>query len=115
MRSAPGAVGTERAPAFSMEVRKPDDGNPQTAARIREEASAYLLTEEEIAAQRAEGRRRVERWLEQMAEEDDGNAESGPEQRDQSRDGASGDGSRGKGPRSKRTRPPGASSGDDAA
>ena len=106
-------VGTERAPAFSMEVRKPDDGNPQTAARIREKASAYLLTEEEIAAQRAEGRRRVERWLEQMADED--RTESEPEQRDQSRDGASGDGSRGKGPRSKRTRPPGASSGDDAA
>ena len=98
-----------------MEVRKPDDGNPDTAARIREEASAYLLTEEEIAAQRAEGRRRVERWLEQMADEGSGKGESEPEQRDQSADGASGDGSRGKGPRSKRTRPPGASSGDDAA
>ncbi len=108
-------VGTERAPAFSMEVRKPDDGNPETAARIREEAGAYLLTEEEIAAQRAEGRRRVERWLEQMAEDEGGTAESEPEQRDQLRDGASGDGSRGKGPRSKRTRPPGASSGEDAA
>ena len=105
-------VGTERAPAFSMEVRKPDGGNPETAARIREEASAYLLTEEEIAAQRAEGRRRVDLWLEQMADED--KRESGPERGDQSRDGASGDGSRGKGPRSKRT-PPGASSGEDAA
>ena len=105
-------VGTERAPAFSMEVRKPDDGNPQTAARIREEASAYVLTEEEIAAQRAEGRRRVDLWLEQMAEED--KPESGPEQADQSGDGVSGGGSRGKGPRSKRT-PPAASSGEDAA
>ncbi len=106
-------VGAERTPAFSMEVLKPDDGNPGTAERIREEASAYLLTEEEIAAQRAEGRRRVERWLEQMAEED-ARPESGPGQADRSRDGASGDGSRGK-QRSKRTRPPGGSSGEDAA
>ncbi|MYI83532.1 MAG: type IV secretion system DNA-binding domain-containing protein [Chloroflexi bacterium] len=63
-------VGTERAPAFSMEVLKPDGGSLATAERIREEASAYLLTEEEVAAQRAEGRRRVDLWLEQMAEED---------------------------------------------
>ena len=64
-------VGTERMPAFSMEVRKPEGGKPDVAERIRDEASAYLLSEEEIAAQRAEGRRRVDLWLEQMAEEDD--------------------------------------------
>ena len=107
-------VGTERTPAFSMEVLKPEDGSAETAARIRDEASAYLLTEEEIAAQRAEGRRRVDLWLEQMAEEDGKQKEPEPEQGDRSRDGASGDGSRGK-QRSKRNRPPGGSSGEDAA
>ena len=108
-------VGSERTPAFSMEVLKPDEGSPETAERIREEASAYLLTEEEIAAQRAEGRRRVDLWIEQMAEEDKGQAESGQEQADQSRDGASGDEPRGKRQRSKREPPPGDSSGEDAA
>ena len=69
-------VGTERTPAFSMEVLKPEDGNPDTAARIREEASAYLLTEEEIAAQRAEGRRRVEAWIERLEAERKAQAEA---------------------------------------
>ncbi len=105
-------VGAERTPAFSMEVLKPDEGNPDTAQRIRDEAASYLLSEEEIAAQRAVGRRRVDRWLEQMAEED--KPEAGPEQADQPGDGAARDGSRGK-QRSKRTRPPGGSSGEDAA
>ncbi len=107
-------VGTERMPAFSMEVLKPDGGNAETAARIRDEASAYLLSEEEIAAQRAQGRRRVDLWLEQMADED------GEQQA-----GASGDGERddpggkpaeeprGNRQRSKR-QPPGDASGDAA-
>ena len=45
-------VGTERTPAFSMEVLKPEAGNPATAGRIRSESASYLLSEEEIAAQR---------------------------------------------------------------
>ncbi len=53
-------VGTERMPAFSMMVRKPEQGDPETAARIRAAAGSYLMTTEEIAAQQAEGRRRAE-------------------------------------------------------
>ena len=101
-------VGTERTPAFSMEVRKPDDGNPDTARRIRDEAASYLLSEEEIAAQRAVGRRRVERWLEQMAEDD--TTESGPQPGD-----ASAEAPRGQGQRSKHFQPPGRGPGEDAA
>ncbi len=82
-------VGTERMPAFSMEVLKPNGGSPETAARIRREAASYLLSEEEIAAQRAEGRRRVDLWLEQMAEEDDKQpGASGEGERDQPDDGS---------------------------
>ena len=104
-------VGTERMPAFSMEVLKPDGGNAETAARIRDEASAYLLTEEEIAAQRAEGRRRVDLWLQQMADEDDQQA------REPARDepgGKPAKAQRGNRQRSKR-RPPDGSSAEDAA
>ena len=37
-------VGIERMPAFSMMVRKPEDGDPAVAAQIRSAASAYTLT-----------------------------------------------------------------------
>ena len=110
-------VGTERTPAFSMEVLKPDEGSAETAARIRSEASAYLLTDEEIAAQRAEGRRRVERRLEERektGKAEDGTSNGGP---DSSPDkaGASGEESRGKRSRSKRNQTPDGASAEDAA
>ena len=37
-------VGKERMPAFSMMVRKPEEGDPETAARIREAATAYTVS-----------------------------------------------------------------------
>ena len=61
-------VGSERTPAFSMEVRKPEGGSAETAARIRDEAAAYLLTEEEVAARQEEGRRRVDEYRERLKE-----------------------------------------------
>ena len=114
-------VGTERTPAFSMEVLKPEDGTPATAERIREAASAYLLTEEEIAAQRAEGRRRVEAWIERLEAERKALAEAERKAQEEAAasggDGA-GDGSadepRAKRQRSRREQPPGGS-GEDAA
>ncbi len=110
-------VGSERTPAFSMEVRKPADGSPGTAQRIRSEAASYLLTEEEIAAQRAEGRRRVERWLEEReqtgeAATGDGNARAGSSA---DKADASGAEPRRKRSRSKRNRVPGGASGEDSA
>ena len=55
-------VGSERLPAFSMVVRKPEPGDPEAAARIRASASSYAVTPDEIAAREAEGRRRVEEF-----------------------------------------------------
>ena len=57
-------VGSERMPAFSMKVLKPEAGDPQRAARIRDDAASYLVSEEEVAARQAEGRRRVEAYRE---------------------------------------------------
>ena len=116
-------VGSERAPTFSMEVRKPEGGSPATAARIREEASAYLLTEEEIAAQRAEGRRRVDAWIEQLKaerkarEEAERQAKEEAERRAQAEaatDAAS-EGPRAKRQRSRREQPSTGGAGDGAA
>ncbi len=55
-------VGTERMPAFSMAVTKPEPGDPETAERIQAKASSYLTTDEEIAAQQAEAERRAEEF-----------------------------------------------------
>ena len=53
-------VGTERMPSFSMLVRKPEEGSPVTADRIRAESESYVTSAEEIAAQQAEARKRAD-------------------------------------------------------
>ena len=115
-------VGGERTPTFSMEVRKPDDGNPETAARIRAEAASYLLTEEEVAARRAEGRRRIDAWLEERKQREEqrkrqearrkqAEAGAGPSGGGDAAPGAPG----GRDQRSKHFQPPSGGSGEDAA
>ena len=53
-------VGRERMDAFSMEVKKPEEGDPARAARIRAEAAAYVTGTREMAAGEAEPARKVE-------------------------------------------------------
>ena len=55
-------VGTERMPVFSMEVRKPEEGTPAVAARIRDAAAAYTISAQQIAYGDAEGDRKVEEF-----------------------------------------------------
>ncbi len=55
-------VGKERMPAFSMMVRKPEDGDAEVAERIRAESGDYVLSAEEIAAQQAEIARRADEY-----------------------------------------------------
>ena len=71
-------VGTERMPAFSMMVHKPEPGDPGAAARIRAAASSYVMPAEEIAAQQAEGRKRVEQFRDELnaMKEKDGQAQA---------------------------------------
>ncbi len=52
-------VGTERLPAFSMEVRKPEEGDPDMADYIRAGTSSYVLGADEIRSQQAEGLMKV--------------------------------------------------------
>lgn len=61
------SVGTQRLPAFSMTVRKPDLGDPELAQRIREAARAYTTNTEQLAAQQAERQRQVERFHQEIA------------------------------------------------
>lgn len=59
-------VGTERMPVFSMTVRKPDPGDPLRAARIREAASTYVTTANQLEVQETERQRAVTEYRERM-------------------------------------------------
>jgi len=52
-------VGTERMPAFSMMVRKPEPGDPERAERIREATTAYTVSAREGDYADADGHRKV--------------------------------------------------------
>ena len=52
-------VGTERMPTFSMMVRKPEEGDPAVAARIREAATAYTVSARQADYADADGHRKV--------------------------------------------------------
>ena len=73
-------VGKERMPAFSMMVRKPEEGEPDVAARIRAAATAYTVPAPQIAYGDAEGDLKVEEF--RRAAEDpksDGEQQQKPE------------------------------------
>ena len=68
-------VGTERLPAFSMMVRKPEDGDPAVAARIRAAATAYTRPAREVSdnsAAEAEGEKKVSEYRRLLAERHNG-------------------------------------------
>ena len=65
-------VGTERMPAFSMLVRKPEPGSPETAARIRAATSRYTTSAQETADRRAEAQKLAEQYRAEMAALEDG-------------------------------------------
>ena len=52
-------VGSERTPAFSMQVRKPQFGDPERAAAIRRAASAYLTPQHRIESEEMELARKL--------------------------------------------------------
>ena len=82
-------VGTERMPAFSMMVRKPEDGDPETAARIREAATAYTVSARQADYADADGHRKVDDYrkgvedIETARQADKRAAEPDPERRKQ--------------------------------
>ncbi len=53
-------VGTERMPAFSMMVRKPEDGDTDVADRIRAATEGYTVSSQQADYADAEGHRKVE-------------------------------------------------------
>ena len=74
-------VGTERLDAFSMAVRKPEEGDPEMAALIRAEAAAYVTTSRDMAAGEAESNKKVEDFQQGLndLENDENGEETGSE------------------------------------
>ena len=65
-------VETERMPAFSMMVRKPEDGDPAVAERIRRAASAYTLSDRDLSFAGADGQQKVSEYRRLLAERQQG-------------------------------------------
>ena len=70
-------AGIERMPAFSMMVRKPEDGDPAVAAQIRSAASAYTLTAQDLEDAGAANQKKVRDFKDRAAdlEKDGGETE----------------------------------------
>ena len=62
-------VGKERMDPFSMEVRKPEEGDPERAARIRAITSAYTVSAQQIAYGEAQGHAKVEEYQRAVQEQ----------------------------------------------
>ena len=60
-------VGTERMPAFSMKVRRPEPGDHRIASRILKETAAYTLSAGDIAKTDDRVRRLVKKYREGLA------------------------------------------------
>ena len=74
-------VGIERMPAFSMMVRKPEEGDSEAAARIREAVSSYTLSAQDISFTEAPDQKKVREFRDRAAElENDAGDGDGAEQ-----------------------------------
>ena len=71
-------VGIERMPAFSMMVRKPEEGDPAVAAQIRSAASAYTLTAQDLEDSESAAQKKVRDFKDRAADlEKDGGETDG--------------------------------------
>ena len=61
-------VGIERMPAFSMMVRKPEDGDPAVAAQVRRAASAYTLTAQDLEDSESGAQKKVRDFKDRAAD-----------------------------------------------
>ncbi len=69
-------VGSERMPAFSMMVRRPEPGDSAAAVRIREATAGYTLSAADLAARDAGSQKRVERYRKELKALADGGGET---------------------------------------
>ena len=71
-------TGGQRLPTFTLAVRKPGDGDPQRAERIRDMAWAHTTPADTIAARDAEAEERVREFREKLEPTGEGDAAKPP-------------------------------------
>ena len=76
-------VGTERMPAYSMTVRKPEPGDPAVAERIRAASVAYTVSAQQADYAEAAGHSKVEEYRRGVEDLKDGQG-SASQQKDES-------------------------------
>lgn len=69
-------VGEERLAAFSMDVKEPEKGRPEIAARVRAGTVDYTSSPEEMAAREAEAEKLVEQFRAELEALQDGGGEA---------------------------------------
>ena len=97
-------VNGQREPTYSLAVRRPEPGDPETAERVKARAVEYTTPVETLAAQDAEAERLVEEFRERVKQEDE-EANSGESNRDSGQGkgkGTGGSGGKGKKGRDRR-------------
>ena len=72
-------VGTERLPAYSMMVRKPEPGDPDVAEAVRNAARGYTTSAGQLAAANAEGEQKVSEYRRLLAERQNANGALPPQ------------------------------------
>ena len=75
-------VGIERMPAFSMMVRKPEEGDPAVAAQIRSAASAYTLTAQDLEDSEFANQKKVRDFKDRAADLDKDGGETDEKRED---------------------------------
>ena len=75
-------VGKERMPAFSMMVRKPEEGDPAVADRVREATSAYTVSARQADYADADGHRKVGDYRKGIDDIEKGRAQEGEAEQD---------------------------------
>ena len=75
-------VGTERMPAFSMMVRKPEEGDPAVADRVREATAAYTVSARQADYADADGHRKVGDYRKGIDDIEKGRAQEGEAEQD---------------------------------
>ena len=66
-------VGTERLPAYSMMVRKPEPGDPEVAEAVRSASRGYTTSAGQLAAANADGEQKVSEYRRLLAERQNAN------------------------------------------
>ena len=72
-------VGTERLPAYSMMVRKPEPGDPEVAEAVRDASRGYTTSAGQLAASNAEGEQKVSEYRRLLAERQNANGSPPPQ------------------------------------